>query len=92
MDQFLALWKRVEAGELTPIQAQEDAFNLGAGLGEGICVNAAVLGWAALGALTVARLLLRPPPHLLQPTLAIDAATAAPAGPRCAAERGDRVR
>lgn len=38
-DQFLTLWKRVEAGELTPVQAQEDAFNLGANLGEGICVN-----------------------------------------------------
>jgi hypothetical protein len=38
-DQFLALWKRVEAGELTPVQAHEDAFNLGANLGEGICVK-----------------------------------------------------
>jgi hypothetical protein len=43
-DQFLALWQRVEAGELTPAQAQEDAVNLGATLGEDICVNVYAAG------------------------------------------------
>jgi tellurite resistance protein len=46
-----------------------------------LCLGAGLLGWAALGGLTLARLLLRPPPAgALQATMAIDAAIAAAAG------------
>jgi hypothetical protein len=39
VDQFIRLWQRVEAGEFTAVQAQEDAVSLGATLGEEILVN-----------------------------------------------------
>ena len=56
-----------------------------------LCAGAGLLGWAAFGSLTLARLLLRPlPPVPLQPTLVIEAAIAAAAGVACFSVYGAR--
>jgi hypothetical protein len=36
-DELLSLWTRVEAGELTPVQARDEAVGIGARVGEGFC-------------------------------------------------------
>lgn len=63
------------------VEAASAAHAAGWGPLARLCLGAALVGWAAFGGLTFARLLLCPlPAPPLQPTLAIDAAVAAAAG------------